>query len=254
MLRARPHFMATTQRRGSAAVALPPASAERGIGHSGADRESEGPAEIKYLWLLSITTKTLCHQSLWFIRPALSFARERWGTGADGFLSDIGTGGVPKSIGGFVSGNIWSEKEWVAPARHRLPAERETDITSVIHISVTNGNSCVLWPESTGVREGRVARWEEGCEFGSHLRPFCADVLPVPVWVHSRFCSFFPQSKDTVPFALSWLGTLNCLWAGGWWLFVSRCERDCRGCNTAFTPRQPGWAPAPLGLWVQVKQ
>lgn len=83
-----------------------PAFADGGIGHSGADRGSEGPAEIKYLWLLSITAKTLHHQSLRFIRPALSFAGERRGTGAYGFLSDIGTGDGSKSIEGFVSGNF----------------------------------------------------------------------------------------------------------------------------------------------------
>lgn len=39
--------------------------AGREIRHSDADRESsEGLGKIKYLWLLSITTKTPCHQSL----------------------------------------------------------------------------------------------------------------------------------------------------------------------------------------------
>lgn len=146
-----PHFMAATQQSGSESVTVRPAFTHRGIGHCGADRESEGAAEIKYLWLLSITTKTLRHQSLWFIRPALSFAGERWETGPCGFLSDVGTGDGSKSIGGFVSGSIWGGKEWVAAARHRRPAERETDLTSLIHISDTNQNSCVLWPESTGV-------------------------------------------------------------------------------------------------------
>lgn len=64
MLWARTHFMAATQQSGSAPVAVPPVFSDGAMGLSGADRESEGPAGIKYLWLLSITTKTLRHQSV----------------------------------------------------------------------------------------------------------------------------------------------------------------------------------------------